>query len=62
MLEQGMPAWQADALLDLQEFYASGNGGQVDGLLAKLLEKPPITVDRFLAEVAGEFRSQAAGA
>ena len=62
MLEQGMPAWQVDALLDLQEYYTSGKAGLVDGLLAKLLGRPPITMDRYLAEVAGEFRSQAAGA
>jgi uncharacterized protein YbjT (DUF2867 family) len=62
MLDQGMPAWQVDALLDLQEYYTSGNGGAVDALLPKLLGRPPITMDRFLAEVAGEFRNQAAGA
>lgn len=62
MLDQGMPAWQVDALLDLQEYYMSGNGGAVDSLLPKLLERPPITIDRFLAEFAGEFRNQAASA
>ncbi len=62
MLDQGMPAWQADALLDLQEYYTSGKGGAVDQLLPQLLGRPPITMDRFLAEFAGEFRNQAAGA
>jgi uncharacterized protein YbjT (DUF2867 family) len=62
MLDQGMPAWQVDALLDLQEYYTSGNGGVVDSLLPKLLGRPAITMDRFLAEFAGEFRNQAAGA
>jgi uncharacterized protein YbjT (DUF2867 family) len=62
MLEQGMPTWQVDALLDLQEYYTSGNGGTVDALLPKLLGRPPITMDRFLVESAGEFRSQAVGA
>ena len=61
MLEQGMPAWQVDALLDLQEYYASGKGGTVDQLLSKLLGRAPITMDRFLAECSGEFRNQAAG-
>jgi len=61
MLEQGMPAWQVDALLDLQEYYASGKGGTVDQLLSKLLGRAPITMDRFLAEFSGEFRNQAAG-
>jgi len=62
MLDQGMPGWQVDALLDLQEYYTSGSGGAVDPLLAKLLGRAPITMDRFLAEFAGEFRNQAAGA
>jgi len=62
MLDQGMPAWQVDALLDLQEYYTSGQGGAVDQLLPKLLGRPPITMDRFIAEFAGEFRSQTASA
>ncbi len=62
MLDQGMPEWQVDALLDLQEYYTDGKGGAVDSLLQNLLGHPPITMDRFLAEFAGEFCSQAASA
>ena len=62
MLEQGMPAWQVEALLDLQEYYTSGRGGEVDRLLPNLLGRPPITMDRFLSESTAEFRSQAANA
>jgi uncharacterized protein YbjT (DUF2867 family) len=62
MLDQGMPVWQVDALLDLQEYYTSGKGGEVDQLLPKLLGRPHIAMDRFLSEFAAEFRSQAAGA
>jgi uncharacterized protein YbjT (DUF2867 family) len=62
MLEQGMPGWQIDALLDLQEYYTSGKGGAVDQLLRNLLERPPITMDRFLAESAAELRTPAASA
>jgi uncharacterized protein YbjT (DUF2867 family) len=62
MLDQGMPAWQVDALLDLQEYYTSGKGGAVDQVLPNLLGRPPITMDRFLTEFATEFRSQAAKA
>jgi hypothetical protein len=62
MLDQGMPAWQVDALLDLQEYYTSGKGGEIDPLLPKLLGRPPVTMDRFLSEFAGEFHSQAARA
>jgi len=62
MLDQGMPVWQVDALLELQGYYTSGKGGAVDPLLQNLLGHPPTTMDRFLAEFAGEFRSQAASA
>jgi len=62
MLEQGMPEWQATALIDLQEYYTGGKGGTVDGVLEGLLGRAPITIDRFLKEFAGEFRSKSAKA
>jgi uncharacterized protein YbjT (DUF2867 family) len=62
MLDQGMPDWQVDALLDLQAYYTGGQGGTTDDLLARLLGRAPITMDQFLREHAGEFRSQAARA
>ena len=58
MLASGMPEWQADALLDLQAYYLSGKGGKIDGLLEQLLGHPPITMDQFLADFAGEFRAE----
>ena len=61
-IDLGMPECQAKALLDLQEYYTSGKGGAVDQTLAKLLGRPPMTMDGFLVEHAGEFRKQAAGA
>lgn len=62
MLEQGMPEWQVTALLDLQKYYTGGQGGSLDELLERLLGRPPIKMDQFLAEVAGEFRPQTAKA
>jgi uncharacterized protein YbjT (DUF2867 family) len=62
MLDQGMPEWQVTALLELQEYYTGGRGGTVDGVLEGLLGRPPITMDQFLKEFAGEFRGQAAKA
>src|SRR5438477_575990 len=50
MLDQGMPEWQVKALLELQEYYLGGEGGNVDGLLQKLMGRPPVTMDQFLAE------------
>jgi uncharacterized protein YbjT (DUF2867 family) len=62
MLDQGMPEWQVTALLELQAYYTGGQGGATDGLLARLLGREPITLNKFLAENAAEFRSQAATA
>jgi uncharacterized protein YbjT (DUF2867 family) len=62
MLDQGMPEWQVNALLELQEYYRGGQGGTVDGLLEKLLGRPPARMDAFLQEHAGEFRGQSAKA
>jgi uncharacterized protein YbjT (DUF2867 family) len=62
MLEQGMPEWLVTALLELQEYYLAGKGGETDDLLPRLLGRAPITMDQFLAENAAEFRDQAANA
>jgi uncharacterized protein YbjT (DUF2867 family) len=62
MLDQQMPEWLVNALLELQEYYLGGQGGEVDGLLQDLLGRPPITMDQFLTEFAAEFRAQAANA
>lgn len=62
MLDQGMPEWLTTALLDLQQYYVSGKGGETDGLLQKLLGRAPIAMDEFLKENAAEFRPQAAKA
>jgi uncharacterized protein YbjT (DUF2867 family) len=62
MMDQGMPEWQVTALLELQEYYTGGRGGALDGALQELLGRPPITIDRFLKEFAGEFRGQTAKA
>ena len=62
MLEQGMPEWLVAALLDLQQYYLSGKGGETDGLLQKLLGRAPTTMDEFLKENAAEFRLRAAKA
>jgi uncharacterized protein YbjT (DUF2867 family) len=62
MLDQGMPEWQVTALLDLQEYYTGGKGRTLDGLLERLLGRPPAPMDAFLQEYTGEFRAQSAKA
>jgi hypothetical protein len=46
----------------LQEYYLGGKGGETDGVVQQLLGRAPIPMDKFLAEFAGEFRSQSASA
>src|SRR5258708_17827292 len=62
MLEQGMPEWQVNSLLDLQGYYTSGKGGGVDPLLQTLPGRPPLPIDRFLPALSGEFCSPQPGA
>ncbi len=62
MLDLGMPEWQVNALLELQQYYTSGQGGEVTGALAYLLGKPPVTLDQFLEEFKKQFHNEAAGA
>jgi len=62
MLDQGMPEWQANALVELQEYYAGGKGGATDGVLKSLIGRAPITMDQYLAENKAEFQAQAARA
>jgi uncharacterized protein YbjT (DUF2867 family) len=62
MLDQKMPEWQVTALIDLQQYYINGRGGEVDHTLADVLGRAPAALDQFLTESAAEFRSQAAKA
>jgi uncharacterized protein YbjT (DUF2867 family) len=62
MLDLGMPEWQVNALLELQQYYVAGNGGHVTDELPRLLGRAPICLDQFLQEFRDEFRSQAANA
>jgi uncharacterized protein YbjT (DUF2867 family) len=58
----GMPDFMITALLELQEYYASGKAGKVDGTLESLIHRAPTKVDDFLKESADHFREQAAKA
>jgi len=50
------------ALLELQEYYITGQCGTVTDVMPKLLGRPSITLDQFLNEFKDSFRRQAAGA
>ena len=62
MLDSGMPEWQVNALLELQEYYVSGKCAGPADTLGKLLGRTPLTLNQFLEENQDSFRSQAAGA
>ena len=55
MLDQRLPDWLATALLDLQAYYTSGKGGEVDDVISTILGRAPRTMDQFLADFADNF-------
>jgi predicted SnoaL-like aldol condensation-catalyzing enzyme len=55
MLDLGMPAWQVTALMELQQYYTGGKGGEVTDVLHRLLGREPIRLDAFLAEFKSSF-------
>jgi len=62
MLDAGLPEWQVNALLELQEYYVSGKCAGSSETLANLLGHEPRRLDPFLEENKESFRSQAATA
>ena len=62
LLDMGMPDFLVTALLELQDYYASGKASIVDGTLESLIHRAPTTIDEFLKEFADQFREQAAKA
>jgi uncharacterized protein YbjT (DUF2867 family) len=63
MLDLGMPEWQVNALLDLQQYYTvAGKGAEVTPPIRDFLGCAPITLDQYLNENKDIFRSAAAGA
>lgn len=62
LLDMGIPDFLVTALLELQEYYASGKASRVDGTLESLINRAPTTMDEFLKEFADQFREQAAKA
>lgn len=62
LLDMGMPDFLVTALLELQDYYASGKASIVDGTLESLIHRAPTTMDEFLKEFADQFREQAAKA
>jgi uncharacterized protein YbjT (DUF2867 family) len=62
MLEAGMPDGLVTAVLQLQEYYRTGKCAPIDGALAELLGRAPLTLDQYLRENAASFQNQGAAA
>jgi uncharacterized protein YbjT (DUF2867 family) len=62
LLDMDMPDFMVTALLELQEYYASGKASRVDGTLESLINRASTKMDDFLKESADQFREQAAKA
>ncbi len=62
LMDMGMADFLVTALLELQEYYASGKASKVDGTLESLIHRAPTKMDIFVKENADQFREQAAKA
>jgi uncharacterized protein YbjT (DUF2867 family) len=62
LLGSGMPEWQADALLGLQEFYLQGHGGELTDDIQRVTGHAPRNLDQFLAANASAFDKRVATA
>jgi uncharacterized protein YbjT (DUF2867 family) len=62
LLSSGMPEWQADALLGLQEFYLQGNGGTLTDDIQRVTGHAPRNLDQFLAANVSAFSRRVATA
>jgi len=55
MQDLGMPEWQVGAVLELQQYYVNGQGGEMTSILPDLLGRAPVTLDQFLEEFKDSF-------
>ena len=62
MLSAGVPAWSADALLDLYRFYREGKASQVTKDIERLTGRKPIAFDQFAQDYAFAFQAEAKAA
>lgn len=60
LVEIGLPAWLADALVELYGLYASGGGADVTGSVEKLTGKKARSLDVWAKDYAGAFAGKVA--
>src|SRR5262249_53760950 len=58
LLSARVPEWSADALIDLQRFYAWGGASVVTGDVEQLLGRKPISFEQFSRDYVEAFRPQ----
>ena len=62
LLGAGMPEWQAQALLDLQQFYVEGHGAELTDDIQRITGHAPRNLDQFLAANVSTFSRRVATA
>jgi uncharacterized protein YbjT (DUF2867 family) len=55
----GLSEWNADALVDLQQFYRAGKASEVTGDVARILGRKPISFEQFSRDYAQAFQRAA---
>jgi len=55
LIGAGVPAWNANALIDLQRLYREGKAATVTEDVHRILGREPRSLDQFLIENRGEF-------
>ncbi len=56
MIAAGVPAWSADALLDLQRLYGEGKASPVDPAVERITGRKATPFDQFARDYAAAFR------
>jgi hypothetical protein len=56
MLKAGMPAWNAAAVTELYEVFATGQSAAITDVVQRLTGRPPITFEEFVRDHADAFR------
>jgi uncharacterized protein YbjT (DUF2867 family) len=56
MLKAGMPAWNAAAVTELYEVFATGQSAAITDVVQRLTGRPPITFEEFARDHADAFR------
>jgi uncharacterized protein YbjT (DUF2867 family) len=62
LLAAGMPAWQAEGVVEDFDLYRNGEAARVTTTVENLTGRPPVSLLQFARDFANAFRSKAVGA